>query len=222
MIVLATHDRVDLLESMLNKLNEINLNGHEVLIIDTNSTNQDYLNYFNQIKEKYNFNFVRLNYTCWDSGAYIYALQNYYSDKYIFLQDSLHITNPNLFVYIDNLLDQYDVVPFFNFNYIYDHYQQKEWVEEGLDFTSLPKYGIFGPIFGATNNILQKLPHDWLKFPNKKYQGNGMERRWSLMFHLVNANKHYLNEATEEESHNIMAYIGRNTFNINKIYVRRD
>jgi hypothetical protein len=222
MIVLATHDRVDLLESMLNKLNEINLNGHEVLIIDTNSTNQDYLNYFNQIKEKYNFNFIRLNYTCWESGAYIYALQNFPSSKYIFLQDSLYITNSNLFIDIDNLLDHYDVVPFFNFKYIYDHDQQKEWAEEGLNPSSLPEYGIFGPIFGATSKILQKLPSEWLKYPTEKYQGNGMERRWSLMFHLINANKYYLDKATDEESNNIMAHIGRSTSNINKIYIRRD
>ena len=217
MIVLSTHDRIDLLESMLNRFNEINLNGHEVLVIDTNSTNQEYLDYFNQAKEKYNFNFIRLNYTCWDSGAYIYAFQNHPSDKYI-----LDITNPNLFVDIDNLLNQHDVVPFFNFKYIYDHDQQKEWAEDGLEITSLPEYGIFGPLFGATHNILQKLPIEWLKYPTEKYQGTGMERRWSLMFHLINANKHYLSEATSSDLDNIMAFIDRNKQNINKIYLRRD
>lgn len=223
MIVVATHDRIDLLESMLNRLNEINLNGHEVLIIDTNSTNVEYLEHFHKFKEQYtNFRFDTLNYTCWDSGAYMYAFQNYPSDKYTFLQDSLYITNPNLFADIDNLLDQYDVVPFFNFKYIYDHDQQKEWAEEGLPITSLPEYGIFGPIFGATHNILQKLPTEWLKYPTIKYQGNGMERRWSLMFHLINANKHYLSEATGEDLNNIMAYIDRDKRNINKIYLRRD
>ena len=223
MIVVATHDRVDLLKSMLNKLNEINLNGHEVLIISTNSTNIEYLECFHESKEQYtNFKFDALNYTCWDSGAYIYAFQNYHSDKYIFLQDSLEITNPNLFVDIDNLLDQYDVVPFFNFEYIYDHDQQKEWAEGGLEITSLPEYGIFGPIFGATKLTLNKLPIEWLKYPTEKYQGNGMERRWSLMFHLIGATKHYLSEATGEDLDNIMAFIDRNKQNINKIYLRRD
>jgi hypothetical protein len=222
MIVLATHDRIDLLESMLNRFNEINLNGHEVLVIDTNSTNQEYLDYFNQAKEKYNFNFIRLNYTCWDSGAYIYAFQNHPSDKYIFLQDSLEITNPNLFVDIDNLLNQHDVVPFFNFKYIYDHDQQKEWAEDGLEINSTPEYGIFGPLFGATKSILDKIPVEWLKHPTEKYQGNGMERRWSLMFHLINASKRYLSEATGTDLDNIMAFIDRNKQNINKIYLRRD
>jgi len=193
MIVIASHNRIDLLDNMLKTLSSINLNNNQVLIIDTNSDNEEYKTFFEECKLNYpQYIFETLDYTCWDSGAYIYAYNNYPSNKYIFLQDSLNITNPKLILMWENFLDIYEVVPWINFGYFYENEDQRLWGEEGLTINNNPHDSIFGPIFGVRKETLDKLPKEWLKYPTNKNEGCGMERRWSLMFHLIDASKHYL------------------------------
>ena len=193
MIVVASHNRIDLLDNMLKTLSSINLNNNQVLIINTNSDNEEYKTFFEECKLNYSqYIFETLNYTCWDSGAYIYAYNNYSSNKYIFLQDSLDIKNSKLIPMWENFLDVYEVVPWINFGYFYENEDQRLWGEEGLTIGNNPHDSIFGPIFGVRKETLDKLPKEWLKYPTNKNEGCGMERRWSLMFHLINASKHYI------------------------------
>jgi hypothetical protein len=218
MIVVASHDRVDLLENMLDKLSKINLNGHRVLIVDTNSQNLEYKSKYKTFQTQYpEFLFDNKNYTSWDSGAYIHAYLNYDDKSFIFLQDSLDITNLNLIPTIDNFLEIYDVVPIFNFAYGYENEIQKEFTERGLEINSLPKWAIFGPIFGVTKETMDKLPKSWLIEPYDKITGCGMERRWSLMFHLIGAAKHYLEWEDIPKGHTILS----SKQNINKHFFYR-
>lgn len=195
MIVVATHNRLDFLAMMARRLSEINLNGHDVLFVDTNSQDAEYRNFCTFavpwfLHHHPNFKFDRKDHTCWDSGAYVHGYRNYKADKYIFLQDSLYIRNPNFIVEMDNMLDEVDVVPIFNFTYGYDNDQQKSWCEDGLPVrSSLPTEGIFGPIFGVRKILLDDIPNDWFREPTTKNEGCAMERRWSLMFHLIGATK---------------------------------
>ncbi len=195
MIVIASHDNVELLESMLQRLTEVNLNGHEVLIVDTNSQSNQYLSAFLELKQKYSqFLFDRKDYTCWDSGAYIHAYKNYVAEKYIFLQDSLYITDPDLFIKMDQRLDEYDVATIFHFHFDLHLHTEEEskWTFQGLydtQITGLPTHGIFGPFFGVTKRTLDKIPKEWFIEPVNKTQGCLMERRWALMFHQIGASK---------------------------------
>lgn len=193
MIVVASHNNPTLLVSIVYQLNNLNLNNHQVLVVDTNSDNTEFQSKFEEIKN-YNkhFKFVRLNYTCWDSGAYIYGYNNFPSDSYIFLQDSINITDYNFFPTVDNFLKIYDVVPLIDFPFMYDNNEQKVWAEENLDSNNLPPHAIFGPIFGVNKQALDKIPKEWMKYPTNKNEGCGMERRWSIMFHQINCSKHYL------------------------------
>jgi hypothetical protein len=219
MIVVASHDKVDLLDNFLKNLSNIDINGHEVLIINTNSTNEEYIKFFQKSKNQYpQYIFETLDYTCWDSGAYIHAYKNHSSNKYIFLQDSLTITNPKLIPMWDNFLDVYEIVPWINFGYGYDNDGSREWSEDDLPhFNNKPSDSIFGPIFGVTKKTMDKLPKEWLKFPTNKIQGCGMERRWSLMFHLINVSKHYLEYTNFQNDHTI--YTSKS--NINKHFFYR-
>lgn len=193
MIVVATHNDIEVLESIINDLNNIDLNGHNVSIIDTNSDEIEFKNRFDQLKnENPQFNFIHLDYTCWDSGAYIWTYKNFNEDKFIFLQDSIEILDKNFIKVVDENLNNYDVVALSAFPYRYDDPDQKTWVESGISFKVTPKYGIFGPIFAATKEILDKIPNEWLKYPTKKLEACGMERRWSLMFDVISATKAYL------------------------------
>jgi hypothetical protein len=218
MIVVASHDNINFLQNMLNKLSEIDLSNHDVLIVNTNSTDSEYINYFTTLPNKYSeFKFDTIDYDCWDSGAYIHAYRNYKTDKYIFLQDSITIMNKKLIPMWDALLDLYDVVPFINFGYGYENEEQKTFVEQGMDFETLPSRGIFGPIFGVNRSIMDKLPNEWLITPSNKSEGCGMERRWSLMFHIVGATKHYMELENFQINHTI--YTTRN--NIHKHFMGR-
>lgn len=210
MIVIASHDNIDLLSNILQDLTKCNLYGHEVLIVDTNSSNKDYLKGFAELIITYpNFKFERKAYTCWDSGAYLHAFKNYYSDKYIFLQDSLNIINSNIFEEITNKLDNTDVLGLFNFYYVYDSKEQQDWVEEGINFKETPIHGIFGPIFSTTRLALEKIPSEWFREPKTKWQGNGMERRWALMFNEVGCKVdflHFFQNESEWRSHESTNY----------------
>jgi len=193
MIVVASHNSVSLLKSFLAKLSMIDLCNHDVLVVDTNSDDSSYLNEFACLIKQYpRFRFERKAYTCWDSGAYIHAYTNYQDTKYLFFQDSLEITNPNLIQEIDSRLDEVDVLAFANFKYQYDSEDQRNWVESDIEFTDHPEDGIFGPIFSVTRNTLDRIPKHWLKVPSNKLQGCGMERRWSLMFDAIGAKKSYM------------------------------
>jgi hypothetical protein len=219
MIVIASHNKIDLLQNILNNLKTIDLHNHEVLIVDTNSDDAEYIKFFDQCKEKFpEFIFDRKEYTCWDSGAYIHAYKNYASEKYIFLQDSLIITNNKLIPMWDAFLDIYDIVPFINFRYWHDSDEQKVFSESGLPHSDTrPLDSIFGPIFGVRKETLDKLPIEWLIEPSNKIQGCGMERRWSYMFHLINASKHYIEYTNFEKNHTI--YTSKS--NINKLFFGR-
>jgi hypothetical protein len=206
MIVVASHNRIDLLDNMLKTLSSIDLNNNKVLIVDTNSDNEEYKVFFNQCVENYpQFIFERKNETCWDSGAYIHAYNNYSDKKFIFLQDSITITNPKLIPMWENFLNIYEVVPFINFGYGYENAGQQEFSERLLPKNPpRPIDAIFGPIFGVRRETLDRLPKEWLTvIPDNKMDGNGMERRWSLMFHSINASKHYLEYTNFQKDHTI-------------------
>lgn len=194
MIVVASHNNIELLNNLLNTLSNIDLCNHKVLIIDTNSDSQEYKNYFTELKYKFpNFMFENVNYICWDSGAYIYAYLKYPNEEnYIFLQDSISITNSNLIYDWTKLLKNYNVVPWSNFRYWYENDEQQKWSEDGLPLIDNPLDSIFGPIFGVSNETMNKLPKEWLKHPTNKNEGCGMERRWSAMFHCIGATKYYI------------------------------
>ena len=198
MIVISSHDRIDLLIEMVRRLCEIDLNGHEVLVVDTNSDSAQYQDTINLVAPWFlethtNFKFVRKDYKCRDSGAYIHAYKNFPADRYIFLHDSVYISNPNFIVEMDNALDSHDVVGIFNFGFGYDNYQQQIWSEQFLPpVDTYPEWGIFGPMFGVNKSTLDTLPAEWLIEPTNKIEGCGMERRWALMFHLINASVKFL------------------------------
>lgn len=218
MIVIASHDSIDFLQAFLNNFGKIDIGGHEILIVNTNSTDSSYLDYFKTLPDQYpKIIFDTIDYDCWDSGAYIHAYKNYDADKYIFLQDSITITNDKLIPEWNALLDVYDVVPFINFGYGYENEAQKQFVEQKIPIETLPVHAIFGPIFGATKHAMDTIPEEWLISPTNKNEGCGMERRWSLMFHVCGLSKHYIELENFDKNHTIYNTRG----NIHKHFIGR-
>lgn len=192
MITIASHNDSNALEIMLLRLSEITTNEHQICVVDTNSRSNDYRKRTDYLKRQFpKVIFNRVDYDCWDSGAYIHSFEMYSARKHIFLQDSVYIANKNFIVEIDQLLDTNDVVPIFNFRYHYDSIEQQYWVESNLPVQSWPKDGIFGPIFAINTKALEKIPRNWLKKPTSKVEACGMERKWALIFHILKMKKQY-------------------------------
>jgi hypothetical protein len=194
-IVVATHNDSALLVEICLNLSRINLYNQKVLIVDTNSDDIVFKENFSKLSKVFkNFLFTRMDYKCWDSGAYINAYLNFPNEeKFIFLQDSLMIPDRSNFIETSiKLLDKYDVVPWTNFQYKFDNEEQRKWAEDGLALNTYPTDAIFGPIFSVNRKTLDELPKDWLKTPSNKNEGCAMERRWSGMFHSINAKKYYI------------------------------
>lgn len=189
MIVVSVHDKVDMLSNLLEQLSNMDVGSHEILVIDTNSTDQNFLLEFPKLIIKYpSIRFERVGYDCWDSGAYVHAYSRYMSGKYIFLHDSISILNKNFITEIDQDLENFDVSAISSFPYSYDNHEQMSWVEQDFNGYTRPTYGFFGPMFAATRSILDKIPRERFMFlPQKKLHQMGMERRWSLIFHSIDA-----------------------------------
>ena len=194
MIVVATHNNIEILHKFLVSLENVDLCNEEVIIVDTNSQDIRFKEWFLECKNKYPYQFVSLDYKCFDSGAYIWAYQNIQNqDNWIFLQDSLEIIRPDYISHIKKQLESFEVVAGFDFPYSYDiHPLQKVWCETDIELHDYPEKGIFGPIFSVRNSTMNRIPESWLKYPQEKLMQQGMERRWSLMFHSINASKTYL------------------------------
>ena len=101
--------------------------------------------------------------------------------------------------------------------YFYENEDQRLWGEEDLIINSVPHDSIFGPIFGVRKETLDRLPKEWLKHPTNKMEGCSMERRWSLMFYLINASKHYLEYTNFQKDQTVY----NSKLNINKHFLYR-
>lgn len=161
MIVIASHDKLDILEDLLISIYESDRNGHEVLVYDTNSKNKEYLKGINELIKKFPGTiYARSGVDCYEMGAWMYAYENFPSETYFFIHDSTVVVRKDFFVRVDGLLREYDVVPFFDFPYDESH---RSWSNDGIPVESLPERAIFGSMFAATKNILDSIPKKWLQ-----------------------------------------------------------
>lgn len=193
MIVIASHNNIRNLERLLKSLSVFGTGYYnDVLIIDTNSDNCEYLNYLDSLKtRKFNFR-LRIDktpYSGYDSGAYIYVYENYVDTEYIFLQDSLEIKNWTWAYEISNKLKSHDVVSWrvFDKNVCpYDSDEQRTWLRNMIG-TDDYDWGIFGPIFSIKREAMNKIKDNNLFIiPTSKIEQQGMERGWAIIFKKLN------------------------------------
>ena len=205
MIVIASHNNIECLARILKSLSKADTNGHRICVVDTNSTSDAYRDFVDHLKDQYpSIIFLRSNYDCYDSGAYLLAYRSFDDDTFIFLQDSVTISNKSFIPDVDTLLKEYDVVPFINFPFYFEGKEQKRWGEQGVIpwhlkwlplnthkqgfvINKYPKEAFFGPMFGVTKSALDKIPARWHVEPTTKVQACAMERRWALLFHYTGA-----------------------------------
>lgn len=185
MIVIATNNGKQYLQELLSDFENIKIED-EISIIDTQSTDKDSLNFLEELKTNsiYNLkiNVHQTQYRGFDSGAYIYAINNIESDVFYFMQDSIRIKSIEYFNEIKRKLKVGTVVCLISFpSNFFDSHEQRDFCNTNFDSIDYDT-GIFGPIFSITKDDIEKIDKKYLIYPKNKIQQMAMERGWSIIF----------------------------------------
>jgi hypothetical protein len=169
MVVIAAYDNTLILENLLISINNTNNLDEDVLVICTDNSQTEMMEFLQTLPNNPNYNFnIKVDstpYKGYDSGAYIFAYNNYISDYYIFLQDSIEMRSPEWFNSFKSYRKDNAITGWVLFDMGWDSNEQIQWVEskcKGMVHRS--PVGIFGPMFQI--NI------DTLKILDEKYNLN--------------------------------------------------
>ena len=189
MIVVATNNGINFLPNLLSDLEKLNIK-EEISIIDTQSSDSEFIDYLENLKYfnkfKLKINVYQTPYKGFDTGAYIYAIQNLKSDRFIFLQDSIRIKNMGFFNLMDEKLKTSNIVTILTFEGgWWDNQIQKDFSLKHFG-TTIFETGIFGPMFAITYKDSQKIEKNLLVYPENKEQQKAMERCWDIIFKKTN------------------------------------
>lgn len=202
MIVIATNNGKKLLIDLLSDLEKINPKCG-VSIIDTQSSDLDSQLFLNNIElenpYKFDIKVYRTPYRGYDSGAYMYAMNNIKADRFYFIQDSMRIKDFNIFENVDKKLKIGTIVPLITFpSNLYDSQEQIEFCLKTYGRSEFTK-GIFGPMFSILNEDVQKINKKFLVYPTNKILQMGLERGWGIIFDICGFNIEPLEEEPDFE-----------------------
>jgi hypothetical protein len=185
MVVIATNNGYIYLKELLASMEFVEMCNEEIIIVDTMSDDTNHLEFLNEIESLYpslNIKVVTTPYRKFDTGAYIYAYQNYISDYYIFLHDSVTIKNVNFIKHIKDYLKKYNVVSYNSFQFLGNG--GSEWLDFFKKNTGEETYkmGIFGPMFACNRIAFDAIDVDRLILPQTKNQQACYEGIWYTIF----------------------------------------
>ncbi len=188
MIAIATNNGHRFLPELIHSLETHGTDGHDVLIVDTGSSDPDATAYLDTLKSysgPFKLTVTQTPYKGYDTGAYLWAFRNFPSDTYIFLQDSVLIKQSGWVKDFESRLT-YGVgaAPWLTFPVQWDNEEQIQYVTEKFQSTDLAPFGVFGPIFATTHAALSDLEEQGLLnvVPTNKHQQQAMERGWAFAF----------------------------------------
>ena len=181
MIVIAKNNGKIYLERLLNSISDLGIN-EKILIVDTGSTDDNHLNYLKELENLENITVTQTPYKCYDTGAYMWAYNNFVEDNYHFMHDSIKLKDSEFINNCNSLLNNYDVVSYISFEFV--GYGDEDWKQFFLKNakTYEHKFGIFGPMFSIKRKTLDKLPIKNLTLPINKNQQTAMESIWPTFF----------------------------------------
>ena len=131
-----------------------------------------------------------------DTGAYLWAYWHYYAKKYLFLHDSLIPHGPDYADAFFSKMPPFGAVAWMGFPFpMWDSRNQELAARYTVGDASPPR-GIFGPIFAATRESLDRLRDRQLlpPFPTHKEAAQGKEREWAIAFEEAAIPIHHLVE----------------------------
>lgn len=190
MIVIATNNGMKYLPSLLASLELHGTGDHEVLVMDTGSSNPEFLTYLKEIGDRewpFKLAVDRTPFSGYDTGAYIHAYRTREADTYVFMQDSVLVKSAGwIHAFESRLTFNVGCVPWLVFPMQWDNQDQIDWIQAKYRTNQWPPFGIFGPIFCATKEALDMLDsRRYLEvIPSNKIEQQAMERGWATAFEL--------------------------------------
>lgn len=190
MIVIVTHDGDNMLLNLLKDLNNYNIKNSEICIVDNFSKNEEHLKKL-KILKLLDYNVLYNNNDTYELGAFKIAYENLNADMWFLLQDSIRIKK-NIFNMIIPKLNDNNLYTLLTFN-IPQLILKKSIYEFLFKYFKKVSYrnGIFGNMFFAKNNVINKFYND-LIIPRNKEESMFMEIGLSIIMNNNNINIHGL------------------------------
>jgi len=200
MIVIATYngsiktqsrgdliERDSLLKNLLESIESLEYK-EDVLIIDTGSDHIESIEYLEYLKNKNPFSFnliVDKSKYPYSTGAYKYAVENYKSEYYLFLQDSMVVKNKDLIKDIESKINNNNIVCWVKCNGCgFDNYEQQYFVYKSVGSIEYDKL-IFGPVFSAKRKVVELIFNKIKILPSIKSEDSGMERAFGVICKML-------------------------------------
>lgn len=208
LVVIATNNGKEHVQRLIRSMRDVGHSFKEwpVVIVDTGSS-QEVIDYYKQVTQNSKGKIMLLQSPYGrDTGAYIYAYQSFVNvHRFIFMHDSMQVKTKgwaDAFVAAERTKKGQASAWLF-FPFFFDNPDQHKFVLDLYGKDSLvPDYGIFGPIFSTTRNVLKELEAKGYldTYPDDKIQAQGFERGWmigfnNLGFKVVNVEEALFNDS---------------------------
>jgi hypothetical protein len=144
------------------------------------------------------------------SAAFVRAYHQYPDEEaYLFTQDSCAPTAADVVAPFE--FAQADVVGWARFPMFFDNDYQAEWVRN-QGYTVQPLWGIFGPIFYATRDAMERTEMWFPRTPRNRLEAQGTERAWAFAFMQAGIKPMFLHEWSNQHLSSGEAYPFKKTF----------
>lgn len=194
MIVIATNNGHHWLQTFIKSMELHGTNGHEVLVVDTHSSNPESCAYFASLKDYSGPLRVLTTQPAYkngyEPGAYMHAFRNFPAEKYLFMHDGMRAKSAEWVTQFEERLSpQTPCVPWICFSPILMgcHKGHVEFLFNAYGNTNWPNWGIFGSMFYVTRDALLSLESRGFlnekTLPVSKTGAEGMERGFAIAFH---------------------------------------
>jgi hypothetical protein len=188
MIVITTHNGDYMLLNLLNDINKFNIKNNEICIVDNISTDEKHLEKLIFL-EKLGYNILYNKNDSYEIGAFKIAYENFKSDIWVLLQDSIRIKEDVFNMIIPYLTNSniYTFLTFYFPNLINQEFVYKKLYEQFNNNNLTFKKGIFGNMFFCKNNIAE-LIYKSIDIPNSKNDSKTTEISLSILMEKNNIN----------------------------------
>jgi hypothetical protein len=191
-VVISTNNGIKYLHDNLKLINNNNPNQN-VIVVDTGSTDYEFIFQTKKLCEKLNFTYIESKYKMFDFSSIKTIIENDFNfNKYFFQHDNLIARSDKTYDIVFKSVSNNQPFVWCGFYGIgvsyFDNDEQFNWCNSIITINKLEPYvfGIFGPIFGITKEDLFKIEEIKYVSVNNKNEQRGTERLWSQLFTKYN------------------------------------
>lgn len=191
MVVISTNNGNIWLPRLISSLEMYGPFEEKYLIVDTQSDNQEFLEYLSKLStsSKLNIQVTRTPYRGFDTGAIVWAYREFDEPDYMFLHDTLEVKESGWLDEFKNALDGLGVVAWNLFDYSwYNDKATADFVMEKIGVNDHKSKGIFGPIFYTNRETMACMDNLGLlnAIPTRKEEAMAMELGWVAICYAAN------------------------------------